>query len=366
MKLGRIKGILINVHVSTLIIVLLVGYSVAIDYYILSGGTASLLELLIVGLVNGFAILASILVHELMHSLVALRYGLGIHEIELYLFGGVSKIDEEPKSPSSEVTISIVGPLSSILIGIVFYLFFTFITTGILAVDLTIYYVGWSNLILGLFNLVPAFPMDGGRLLRALLWKRRKDHISATKTAAHIGQGFGYLLMIFGFADLFFLGGLFNGIWYIILGMFLNSAAKQSYISVVYESQLSKFKAGELMREFTEFITAETPLDKALKEFFIKYKTSFFPVVKEGNVIGIVHISDVIRIPITSRAAYPVTKVMRNINDFLSISPQSTGMDVMKLLTSNQTKPPLVIVKKDDRILGYIGQDELDYVLKMV
>ena len=221
MKIGTIKGITIRLNISTLLIIALVGFSAASFYDQMVEGIG-LVELILVGILNGVILLASILLHELSHSLMAQRYELNVTEIELYLFGGVSKIEEEPRTPKSEMIISVVGPATSLLIGgALFGLYFLPIAVPSFLV-VTFFYSGLSNVILGIFNMIPAFPMDGGRVLRAFLWNRRDDIVSSTKSATTVSKFFGYGFMVLGFIQmiLFF---SFNAFWFILIGMFLNS-----------------------------------------------------------------------------------------------------------------------------------------------
>ncbi|MHA2088583.1 MAG: M50 family metallopeptidase, partial [Promethearchaeota archaeon] len=169
MKIAKIKGIEIRLHLSTLLIIALVGFYAASLYAALIPN-ASIIELITVGLINGIIILASILTHELSHSIIAQRNGLEVTEIELHLFGGVSRIEEEPHTPRAEILIAIVGPLSSLLIGIILLVLFYLPLSIPTFLVVTFFYSGISNIGLGIFNLLPAFPIDGGRVLRAFLW----------------------------------------------------------------------------------------------------------------------------------------------------------------------------------------------------
>ena len=237
MKIARIYGIDIKLRISTLLIVGLVGFYAASFYYSLVPNPP-LFDLILVGLVSGFMLLFSILAHELMHSIVAQKYGLKVSEIELYLFGGASKIEEEPKTPKSEMIIAVVGPLTSLVIGGILLLIIFLFPIGIYPLlFVPIFYTGFSNIILGIFNLLPAFPMDGGRVLRAFLWYRRHDIISATKTSSRIGSVFAYGLIGFGFLQMLFYGFL-NGLWFVIIGFFLNSQTRQSYPILKQENMI--------------------------------------------------------------------------------------------------------------------------------
>jgi len=317
--------------------------------------------LIFVGLINGLVILGSILVHEIAHSVVAQKYGLKVSEIELYLFGGASKIEEEPKTPKSEILITIVGPLSSLILGGIFLLIVFGIPISLPAIlAVTLLYSGISNIGLGLFNLLPAFPVDGGRILRAYLWSRRKDIISATKTASKIGSFFAYGLMAYGIIQIFLFGFL-NGLWLIIIGSFLNNQTKQAYIQTVNELTLAKLNVKDMINMPRLEIPFSLTVEEALKHYFMIYKKDFFPVVRNGQIEGVLHIDDIKNIPIERRADFIAGYAMRSIKEFPSISDKDTGKEALRKLMRIQNKPNLVVVKdeSDDYILGFIGEGEL-------
>jgi Zn-dependent protease len=365
-KIAKIKGIEIKLHLSTLFIIALVGFY-ATSFYAGVIPNAPLFELIIVGVINGLIILVSILIHELSHSLVAQRFGLNVTEIELYLFGGVSKIEEEPRTPKSEVLIAIVGPLSSLLIG-GFMVFMFFLPISLPAfLSVTLFYSGISNIGLGIFNLLPAFPIDGGRVLRAFLWGRRKNIISATKTASKVGVVFGYGLMIFGVFQIF-TSGLINGIWLIIMGSFLRSTAKQSYMQTLNEFTLSNISVNEIL--YIPQPNLEIPFDvlisDAIREYFIPYKRSYFPVIKGETIVGIVHIEDIKKIPLERRSQFIIGYAMRKISEFPEIRDDETGKDAMKKLNKSDTSPHIIVVrgKDSDELIGFIGKEELVSALR--
>ncbi|MFW9999093.1 MAG: M50 family metallopeptidase [Candidatus Hodarchaeota archaeon] len=360
MKIANIK---IKLNLSTLIIVVLVGFY-ATSFYASIVQNAPLLELLIVGLINGIIILLSILTHELSHSIVAQKFGLGVSEIELYLFGGVSKIEEEPKTPKSELLIAIVGPLSSLLIGM-FLLILSFLPITLPTIlSVTLFYSGISNVGLGIFNLLPAFPIDGGRLLRAFLWKRRDNLLSATKSASKVGVAFGYGLMIYGVFQIFTFG-FFNGLWLILIGSFLRNTARQSYNQTLNEVALSNISVKELL-SFPIQIPFDMILSDAIREYFLTYKRDYFPVVQGQKIVGIIHIADVRRIPIHQRTNYIIGYVMRKISEFPYIDSNQSGKEAIKKLNQLSGQTPIIIVREVDNneLLGFIGKEELASSLK--
>jgi len=360
MKIGRVRGIVLKLHLSTLLIIGLVGISAA-SFYFTIVLTPSLMELFIVGILSSVIILISILLHELTHSLVAQKYGLIVSEIELFLFGGVSKIEKEPETPKSEMVIAIVGPLSSLIIGFSF-LMVVFLSPIILSpiIYVSLLYTGISNIGLGLFNLIPAFPIDGGRVLRAFLWYRRRDILSATKTASRVGSFFAYGLMVYGVLQAF-LFGFFNGFWLVLIGSYLNRQTKQAYIQVKNEALLSTLYAKEMMSIPHLEIPFDTLISDAVKNYFMIYKRLYFSVIQGDTIIGVVHINDIKKIPQNQRHQYIVGYVMRKASGFPSIDERETGKEVMRKLVLAKNNPRLVVVKEtnNDYVLGFIGEDEI-------
>jgi len=365
MNIGTIKGIKIKLHVSTLVIIGLVGFYAASFYLSLNPGV-SIAELIIIGIVNGIIILFSILAHELMHSLMAKRYGLNVSEIELNLFGGVSKIEEEPKTPKSEAIISVVGPLSSLVLGIMFFFFYFLIPTGSSTfISTTCYYSGITNIGLGLFNLLPAFPMDGGRVLRAILWNSRHNLLSATKTATRVGLFFGYGLIIYGLFQILF-SGLLNGFWLILIGSFLNSSSRQSYMQTVHEVTLQSISVKDMFSTLKLTIPFNTLISVALKDYFMLYRKSYFPVTQGDKITGIIHVADIRRIPIEQRSEMIVGYLMKPIKDFPSIKIDETGKDALRKMMQMTNNPHILVVKDitEQNVMGFIGEEELMYSLK--
>ena len=360
MKIGKVNGIAIKLNLSTFLIIGIVGFSAASLYFNLVA-FPTLFELISVGVISGIIILLSILIHELMHSFLAQKYGLIVSEIELYLFGGVSKIEKEPETPRSEMIIAIVGPLSSIIIGMSFLailFFIALVLPPILYVALL--YTGISNVGLGLFNLLPAFPVDGGRVLRAFLWSRRGNILSATKTASKVGSAIAYGVMAYGVVQSL-LFGVFNGFWLVLIGSFLNRQTKQAYIQVKNESMLSSFLAREMVSLPTLGIPFDMLVSDAVRNYFMVYKKKHFSVIQGGKIVGVIHINDVKKIPFNRRQEFIVGYVMRKTSGFPSIDESNKGDEVMKKLVRMKTNPHLVVVKKTDgdSVLGFISEDDI-------
>lgn len=365
MKLGKIKDIEIRLHFSTLLIVGFIGFHAVLFYCDLIPNTIPIWELFLFGIVNGLIMVFSILVHEIMHSIIAQRHGLEVSHIELNIFGGVSQILDEPKTPKSEMTIVAVGPISNLLLG-VNLLVITFLFANLPPFVLgTCFYSGISNIGLAMFNLIPAFPIDGGRILRAFLWKKRNDFLSATRTTSKVGFFFGKFFSLFGFFQMIIFRSL-NGLWFVLIGMFLVSSARKTYIWTLYQIKLLNIKIKDIIRKPERVIPFDTLITNAIKDYFTLYNRSYFPIVLEDKITGILHSDDIKRIPIKRRSRYIVGYAMKKISEFPSIYINGTGKDAMIKLIQMKKIPRIVGVKgkEEEEIIGIIEEKDLTSALK--
>lgn len=369
MRLGQIKGIDIKFHISTLVIVGLVGFYAA-NYYFNLVGEAIWPILILVGIINGVLMLGSILFHELMHSLMAKRQGLNVPEIELYMFGGVSKMEQEPEEPSSEIKITVVGPLSSLLLGGIMFsalilpqLFLDFAFSPIYTI--TLLFMGIANIGLGIFNFLPAFPMDGGRILRAYLWRKRNDLISATKTAANVGRYFGYGMVAYGFIQVFLVG--FSGFWLVIIGWFLASSAKNALQQTLYEVKLSKMSVNEMTTMPEQSIPEDITVSEAINQYFMKHKKPYFLVRNSQGIEGIISVNDIKNLSSEQRSQTKIADYMKPLEEFPIITSDESGKNAFKKIKQDEADPNIVIVKDKDtnEIKGYVGKREIVSAIEM-
>jgi len=285
-RVARIAGIEVRIDSSWAVIALLITYSMylrtSVLYPELEGGGAVALGILATGLFFG-----SVLVHELAHALVAQARGIRVQDITLFLFGGATRAKVESRGPGDEFWIALVGPLTSALLAGLF---------GILAGlggDLlsralvgTLGYLAWTNLLLAGFNLVPGFPLDGGRLLRSAIWKATGSLGRATRIASLSGQGVGWLLVAAGVAFLL-AGDLAGGIWFAFIGWFLVQAARSSYQDLQLQQLLGGVEAEEVMAADLVRIPPQLSLQQAVDDYFMVYDHSGFPVEEGGRTIGL-------------------------------------------------------------------------------
>src|SRR4030081_871375 len=248
-SLGRIAGIHVGLNWSLLVIAALIAWSLANSLLPSAAPGQTSGAYLFAGVVSAFVYLACLLAHELAHSIVATRRGVKVEGITLWLFGGVSRFSSETNSPGSQALITFVGPLTSLALGFVFDLVAVAVGGGAhpSLVAVTLSWLGYINISLGVFNLIPAFPLDGGRLLQSLIWLRTGDRLRATRIAARIGMGFAYLLIAYGLAPFIFAGSLIGGIWSVFLGWFLLSAARSEEAGALIRQALIGIGVADVM-----------------------------------------------------------------------------------------------------------------------
>lgn len=237
-KLFNLMGFEVRLHSSWFILALLVVFSLSGGFfpYRFPGYSQADYWAMAIGGVAG--LLFSIVIHEFAHSVVARRYGIPMRGITLFIFGGVAEMGDEPPSAKSEFLMAIAGPLTSFLVAAVsFGIAAGLVAAGSPGFAAVFSYLAWINTILGLFNLVPAYPLDGGRVLRAAIWAKKRDIVSSTRIASRIGSGFGILLMILGVWNVF-RGDFIGGIWWIFIGMFVRNASEMSYRQVLYRREM--------------------------------------------------------------------------------------------------------------------------------
>ena len=265
-KIFKIFDFQVHIDISWLLIAALVTWSLAAGYFPAKHAGLSKHVYWSMGLVGALGLFLSIVFHELCHSLVARRFGLPMRGITLFVFGGVAEMEKEPQSAKTEFFMAVAGPLSSIAMGALFYFIYRISSSYHLAYPVTavLIYLSWINFILAGFNLVPAFPLDGGRILRSILWNWKKNLYWATRRASQAGQIFGIFLTILG-VIYFFTGIFIIGLWYFLIGMFLNRAAQASYQRLLMTQALE----GEQVRDFMKKNVLSFILILCMRNFII-------------------------------------------------------------------------------------------------
>jgi Zn-dependent protease/predicted transcriptional regulator len=333
--LFSIFGFEIRVDPSWIIIAILITWSLSAGFFPhyyegLTTGTYWTM-----GALGALGLFASILFHELSHSLVARHYGLNVGGITLFLFGGVSEMETEPESPKVEFLMAFAGPLSSLVLGSVLYGVFLW-GQGLewpgpaLAV---IMYLGLINWILAAFNLLPAFPLDGGRVLRSALWRLKGDLRWATRIASAFGSMFGIILIILGILNLF-TGNPIGGIWLVIIGLFLRTSAQMSYQQLLVKNALEGKTVDEFMSTNPVVVPPETTLRQFVEDYVYRHHFKMFPIVRDSELLGCVQTKNIKEIPREEWDSRRVGDIFRTCSDENTTSP---GEDVAEALNRMRT-----------------------------
>src|SRR5229473_6070912 len=287
LSLGRIAGIHVGLNWSLLVIAALIAWSLAVGLLPSAAPGQTSGAYWTAGIVSAFVYLASLLAHELAHSIVAVRRGVKVEGITLWLFGGVSRFSSESSSAGALAWITFVGPLTSLVLGVVFFLLsvaFGGAHPSLLAATLS--WLGYINILLGVFNLLPAFPLDGGRILQSLIWLRSGDRLRATSIAARIGRAFAFLFIAYGLITVFISISNIGGIWFVFLGWFLLSAARAEEAGGLIRQALSGISVAEVMTPDPVQAPDDTSVEDALHGYILASRHSTFPTHDAGGQLS--------------------------------------------------------------------------------
>lgn len=286
-QLFEIFGFKLKVDPSWLLIAALIVWSLSTSYFpdVLPGATRTLYTAL--GIVAMLGMFASLILHELSHSLVARSYGLKVGGITLFIFGGVAELEEEPHDPKSEFMIAIAGPLMSLFLAALFYGATTLTGAEVSLIGAVLGYLALINLVLAVFNLIPAFPLDGGRILRAVIWGVTQDLLRATRISSRIGSAFGLFLMLTGALAVFSGAGI-GGFWQILIGFFILNASNGSYQGLLVKLALRGKTAGSLMSERVHTVDPGVSIASLVDDVMLRHGVSFVPVLSGDRLLGYV------------------------------------------------------------------------------
>lgn len=364
-KLGRVFGVQIKLDISWFIILFLVILSLRA---LVPPGPSWLRW--VWSIITALLIFGSVLAHELSHSYVALQKGIVMRGITLFIFGGVAETSEEPRTAVEELQIAAAGPGMSILIALICWSIV--VLSPLLHLNESTVWiltqVKLVNLMLVIFNLVPGFPLDGGRLFRAVLWKATGNLRQATRIASGTGRIFGFMLMFIGFwmvwIGIFYAGGyLINGIWLIFIGWFLEQAARSSYQQVILRRALSGIKISEVMTKSIVSVPTTMTLEEVVNEYFFKYRYSSFPVVDSGMVKGFIRLNDIKNIDRARWINATVADAMIPMQEQYLISAETDAVEALnRMLRSDCRK---LMVTQSGTIIGMVTLPDLMALFKI-
>ena len=334
-RLGRIFGVEIGLHYSWIVIALLIVFSLA-GHFRATNAQWGDGVILTTAVVTGLLFFATIVAHELAHSVVAKSRGLPVKSITLFALGGVAQIEKEASDAKTEFWIAIVGPITSFLIGAGLLALsvaggwapLETATTPILAMMV---WLGYINIGLGLFNLIPGFPLDGGRVLRAIVWWVTKDAVRSTRIAARVGQTVALLFIVTGVYRLF-AGAGFAGLWIAIIGWFLLDAAGAAYAQIEVSERLRGIRVGDIMTRDCPTVEGRTNLQTFVEDFLLRTGRRCFIVVENGDFAGIITAHGIKEIEPSLRPFKTVSDAMRPIHQLRTVTPETPVTEVLETM----------------------------------
>lgn len=362
LRVGKLLGVPVKLHFTLILGVLLIAWTLAVGYLPLEYPGLSSANYWLIGVISAVTLFASVLLHELAHSYVAKKNGLPVKRIVLFIFGGVSEIEEEPKEASLEFKVALVGPLTSFAIALILWLLqYPVSGFGVLVVA-PLEYGAYINLLLGGFNLLPAFPLDGGRVLRAGIWRWKKNLVQATRIATRVGVFFSYALIFWGF--FFVIAGAFiGGLWFILIGWFLKNGAESSYRQTVISEALAGVLIRDIMTSEVHVVDPDAPVKDVVETHFTKYKHGGFPVVKDSKLLGLITLQDISKIPKGKWKETKVSDAMTPCEKLKCASPDETAVDaLMKMSKYNVGRLP---VQEDGKLIGIITRSDIIHAIQL-
>ncbi len=357
-NLGRIFGIPIRLHYTWFLIFVLI--TVALLAYFPQA--YPLWQRVSLGIAASLLFFVSITTHEIAHSLIAINNGIPVKGITLFVFGGVSQITKEATRPIVELLVAVVGPLSSLIIAGIFY-FFRSMVIGLAGLDTTsivvtgLDWLAFINVMLALFNLIPGFPLDGGRIFRAILWMRTHDYSRATRIATLTGRGIGFLFIFGGILVMVLARQWFNGLWIAFIGWFLENAAAASYRQALLREALHGFTARDIMSEECPFIPRQLSLGQLVRDYILPTGRRCFIVIEDSKLQGIVTLRDIKPIPQERWDSILIDEIMTPLSKLKSAQPNQPAVSLLEEMDEfNINQMPVL---EGDKVIGMVARDGL-------
>ena len=359
-RLGRLFGIEIGFNWSLIFIFALIAWTLASQVLPTAAKGQGQVAYWVTGVVGALLFYACLLAHELSHSLVARRYGVKVSGITLWLFGGVSSLEGEPTSAGSEALIAGVGPLTSLVIGGIAYVL-ALATQGNAILSALLGWLAFVNLALGLFNLLPAFPLDGGRLLSSFLWGRSGSRQRGVHNAVQVGRVFAYLMIGFGVLELF-TGAVANGIWIAFLGWFLLSAAASEEAGSTVRALLKNVPVSAAMTSPVVTLPDWVTVEQFLESVAPNHSFTTYPIHEpSGKLTGVVRLSDLVRVPSQERGTMRLIEAARPISEVPTTTPREDLAALIQRIGSGLDQR--VLVFDNGQLVGIVSPADITRVL---
>ena len=362
-RLGSMFGIEIGLHVSWYIIVFLISVSLATSFFPVQVPGQSTGAYAFLGIVSASLLFVSVVLHELAHSLMAQSFRLHIDRIYLFFFGGISQIDEEGLTPTSEIVMALAGPVFSILLGVVLLMLQSLMGQSVIQspmVMAVVKYLGQVNLALGLFNLIPGFPLDGGRVMRGIMWWYTGRVDIATWYASRAGKVFGALLAVLGIISMGF--GDAGGLWMVFVGIFLYVIAESSFEQFSLKKSLSGKKVRNVVEKNPISVSSSHSVDRLINNYFSHLSIDHLAVVDNKRFLGVVNLDRIARIHPNARHAIKVKDVMVPLAKMPVLASQDSLFFALQKMA--QARMDLLPVMKASSFKGVVSRESIIHLLR--
>ncbi|MES2199143.1 MAG: site-2 protease family protein [Chlamydiota bacterium] len=351
-------GIPIGIDISWFLIAIFLTWTLAAGHFPYLYPGLPLGSYWLMGLGGMLGLFICIILHELGHALVAKRYKLPVLQITLFIFGGIAELKKEPKSPLVEFLVAIAGPIVSVLLAMFFYTVSQFGELNKWPITITgvTYYLALINALIVAFNLVPAFPLDGGRILRSILWGWKKNLAWATKITTQMGAGFGFFLLFFGIFSLIS-GNFITGVWFIILGLFLQRTAIASQTRFYVGKELKEEKVSKFMKTNLDSVSPDITIKDLIDHHVYQSHHHLYPITQNDRLIGYITLQEIKTVPAEDWDRTLVKNLMQPLSKGQLVSPHTNALDALEQV--NQAPFPTLFVLEDDRFIGLLTAQDL-------
>ncbi len=362
-KLITVLGIPIEINISWFVILGLVIFTLAKGYFPLQIPNLTLTQYWLMGFIAALLLFVCLVLHELSHAVVAKLNNLPIAGITLFVFGGVAHMECEPDSPTVEFRMAIAGPIMSLFLSFLFWLMSISAMRLSLApaIWLVTDYLSFFNLAIAIFNLTPGFPLDGGRVLRAVLWHFSKNLRSATHTASVLGEGVAVIMIALGFLALI-TSNFISGVWFIFLGFFLLEAAQLSYKQLIVKRALTGVRVKDIMSKNVITVPSDISINDLIENYFFKFRHNCFPVISDDTILGIVTFHDAKAVEKSAWKVVSAKDIMLPINNGFITTENLQADEVLQAVARNGVGRLLVI--DDNKLVGIISQTDIIKLFK--
>ena len=355
-SLGRLAGIPVNLHYTWFIIFALVTVSLSLGVFPQQYPEWSAALKWGVGGITSVFFFASVVAHELTHSLVSRSFGVPVKSITLFIFGGVARISRESTRAREEFLMALAGPLSSLALAGFFWVAALLLAPVSQPAYAGTRYLSWINLLLAAFNLVPAFPLDGGRVFRSILWGTTGNYQRSTRWAAYLGQGFAYLLILGGIAQVIFLGNL-GGLWFALIGWFLENAASSSYRQTLLRESLKGVTAAQVMAAECPIVPPSISVQELVDGYVIPTGRRCFMVTREDRLQGMMTLHDVKGVPRPQWSNTSVSQAMLPLEKLQTARPQDEVVDLLERMDEQDVNQ--IPIVENGKLLGVVARDSI-------